>query len=143
MFVSRDATLNACRSARESPPPETAWPREFPLATADPDDIPRDPKLRTPDDGQVAWFRVLPLDLKEGQRLVLTVTATDTDDLNGPHTTRGDPPNTFTIVSAEELQFTLYQKELNLRRRFEQVITAQAAVRNLTEAVVFDGAGRV
>ncbi len=28
-------------------------------------------------------------------------------------------------------------------RRFEQVITAQAAVRNLTEAVVFDGAGRV
>ena len=107
----------------DSPPPETAWPREFPLATADPDDIPRDPKLRTPDDGQVAWFRVLPLDLKEGQRLVLTVTATDTDDLNGPHTTRGDPPNTFTIVSAEELQFTLYQKELNLRRRFEQVIT--------------------
>ncbi len=28
-------------------------------------------------------------------------------------------------------------------RRFEQVITAQAAVRNLTEAVVFDGSGRV
>ncbi len=67
-------------------------------------------------------FEVLPLNLSIGQKLTLTVFAQDGDDLNGPHNTRGERYS-FTIVSNEELLSILFHKELNLRRRFEQIIS--------------------
>lgn len=66
-------------------------------------------------------FDVLPLDLSLGQKLVLSVVATDADNLNGPHRTRGER-YAFKVVSNEELQSVLYQRELNLRAQFERVI---------------------
>jgi hypothetical protein len=66
-------------------------------------------------------FKVLPLDLKIGQKLSVSVFAEDGDDLNGPNSSRGETYN-FRIVSSEELLSILYTKELNLRRRFEQII---------------------
>ncbi len=99
-------------------------PREFALATAR-DDVPRDDALKTSENEQAAWFDLRKLDPEPtvGQKLVLTLVATDADDKNGPHSTRGSPIHVFSIVSNEDLQFTLIQKELNLRRRFEQVIS--------------------
>ena len=67
-------------------------------------------------------FDVLSLDLSLGQKLVLSVVATDEDNLNGPHRSRGER-YAFKVVSNEELQSVLYQRELNLRSQFERVIT--------------------
>ena len=67
-------------------------------------------------------FDVLSLDLSLGQKLVLSVVATDEDDLNGPHRSRGER-YAFKVISNEELQSVLYQRELNLRAQFERVIT--------------------
>jgi len=66
-------------------------------------------------------FEVLPLDLQVGQKLTLCVFAVDGDALNGPHASRGEQ-YVFNVVSDEELLSILYSKELNLRRRFEQII---------------------
>lgn len=65
-------------------------------------------------------FEVLPLDLKVGQKLSLTVKAKDADNLSGPHQTHGEIYH-FEIVTDEELLSLLYSKELNLRKRFEQI----------------------
>lgn len=65
-------------------------------------------------------FEVLPLDLKVGQKISLTVQAKDADDLSGPHETHGEIYH-FEIVTDEELLSLLYSKELNLRKRFEQI----------------------
>jgi hypothetical protein len=67
-------------------------------------------------------FDVLSLDLSLGQKLVLSVVATDEDNLNGPHRSSGER-YAFKVVSNEELQSVLYQRELNLRAQFERVIT--------------------
>lgn len=69
-----------------------------------------------------AWerFEVLPLDLKVGQKLSLTVQAEDADNLSGPHQVHGETFH-FEIVTDEELLSILYSKELNLRKRFEQI----------------------
>ncbi|QDT90722.1 hypothetical protein [Gimesia algae] len=69
-----------------------------------------------------AWerFDVLPLDLKVGQKLSLTVHAEDADNLSGPHQVHGETYH-FEIVTDEELLSILYSKELNLRKRFEQI----------------------
>lgn len=69
-----------------------------------------------------AWerFEVLPLDLKVGQKLSLTVHAEDADNLSGPHQVHGETYH-FEIVTDEELLSILYSKELNLRKRFEQI----------------------
>jgi hypothetical protein len=67
-------------------------------------------------------FEVLSLDLSLGQKLVLSVVATDEDNLNGPHRSRGER-YAFKVVSNEELQSVLYQRELNLRAQFERIIT--------------------
>jgi hypothetical protein len=67
-------------------------------------------------------FRVRPLDLSIGQRLVVSVAAQDADNLNGPHVTRSERYS-FKIVSSEELQSLLYQRELNLRAQFHRIIT--------------------
>ena len=66
-------------------------------------------------------FDVLPLDLSIRQKLLLTVWADDSDNINGPHETRGQKYE-FTIVPIEELLSILFAKELNLRKRFEQII---------------------
>jgi hypothetical protein len=68
-----------------------------------------------------ARFEVTPLDLSIGQTLILSIVATDRDDLNGPHETRSER-YTFKVVSKEELLSVLYQRELNLRRQFEQIL---------------------
>lgn len=69
---------------------------------------------------RVERFNVLPLELKDGQKLALTVFAEDGDNLNGPHVGHGESYS-FTIVSPEDLLSLLYDKELNLRLRFEQI----------------------
>ncbi len=65
-------------------------------------------------------FRVLPLEMQVDQKLALTLFATDGDNLNGPHQSHGEV-YTFTIVTPEELLAQLYDKEVNLRQRFEQI----------------------
>lgn len=65
-------------------------------------------------------FDVLPLDLKVGQKVSLTVQAEDADNLSGPHRVHGETYH-FEIVTDEELLSILYSKELNLRKRFEQI----------------------
>lgn len=75
-------------------------------------------------------FAVLPLELKIGQKLSLTVVAEDADNLSGPHFAQGEKYN-FQIVSDEELLSQLYARELNLRQRFEQILIE--VQRNQTE----------
>jgi len=103
--------------------PPSGRPREFPLTTAR-EDIPRDDALKTPRHEQAVWFdlRQLTPEPTVGQKLVITLVATDADDKNGPHAIRSSPIHVFSIVSNEDLQFGLIQKELRLRQRFEQVI---------------------
>ena len=66
-------------------------------------------------------FDVLPLELKVDDVLLIGLVARDADNLNGPHVSRGEIYR-MKIVSEEALLSLLYQDELNLRRRFEQVI---------------------
>lgn len=82
----------------------------------------REFELERSKDEKFERFNVAPLDLSLGQRLTLAVVAEDGDDLNGPHVTRGQRFS-FKIVSGEELQSLLYQRELNLRAQFERIIT--------------------
>jgi hypothetical protein len=66
-------------------------------------------------------FAVLPLDLAVGARFTLKVIAADADNLTGPHVSSGQPWG-FQIVSDDELLALIAVKELNLRRRFEQIV---------------------
>lgn len=66
-------------------------------------------------------FEVLPLDLKIGSKLTLSVVSTDADNLTGPHQTQGER-YTFTIVSDDELRSMIAAREINLRHRFEQIL---------------------
>ena len=66
-------------------------------------------------------FKVLPLDLTIGQRFTLKVVAVDGDNLTGPHVASGTPYN-FLVVSDDELLALVAVKELNIRRRFEQIV---------------------
>ncbi len=66
-------------------------------------------------------FNVLPLDLVIGQRFTLKVVAVDGDNLTGPHVASGTPHN-FQVVSDDELLALVAVKELNIRRRFEQIL---------------------
>lgn len=74
-------------------------------------------------------FNVRPLELSLGQKLILSVFATDADDVTGPHETHGEV-YTFRVVSNEELLAILYDKELNLRLRFEQIISEVTEARD-------------
>ncbi len=87
-----------------------------------PDENDKDFKLRRSAEQPFEQFEVLPLDLTLGQKLTLTVFAQDADNLNGPNVSRGER-YVFQIVSTEEILAILYGKELNLRRRFEQIIS--------------------
>ncbi len=67
-------------------------------------------------------FNVRPLELSLGQKLILTVFAKDADNISGPHENHGEVYS-FRVVSGEDLLSILYDKELNLRLRFEQIIS--------------------
>lgn len=68
----------------------------------------------------VEHFNVLPLELREGQKLQIALHAEDGDTLNGPHHGRSNV-FAFEIVSKEELLGQLFDREVNLRLRFEQM----------------------
>lgn len=87
-----------------------------------PNDEPREFKLQADDDDPTERFEILKMDLSIGQKLTLSIVAEDADRLNGPHVARSQK-FTFKIVSNEELLSLLYQRELNLRKRFEQIIS--------------------
>ncbi len=89
---------------------------------------PKEHILRREESDNTERFEVLPLELKIGQRLTLSVFAQDGDNLNGPHATRGEE-YVFQIVSDEELLSLLYVKEVNLRERFEKIISELEAVK--------------
>lgn len=86
-----------------------------------PVDDPREFRLEREAGEPFEQFEVLPLDLTIGQKLTLTIYAVDGDNLNGPHGARAQTFE-FTIVTDEELLSLLYEREINLRQRLEQII---------------------
>jgi len=97
-------------------------PWEVRSLSKSPSGEPREFKLQADADDPTERLEILKMDLAVGQKLTLTVVAEDADNLNGPHVSRSQK-FTFKIVSNEELLSLLYQRELNLRRRFEQIIS--------------------
>jgi hypothetical protein len=102
-------------------PDWTARPLSAGLANGAPTTVVREFKLRRNESEEFERFDTVPLDLSLNQKIVVSVVAEDRDHLNGPHITRGER-YTFKVVTNEELLSLLYQRELNLRRRFEQII---------------------
>lgn len=101
-------------------------PRPF---RSKPSERPREFTLQRNDQEEWERFEVLPLDLKVGQKISLTVHAEDADNLSGPHQVHGETYH-FEIVTDEELLSQLYSKELNLRKRFEQIFKEVAQTRD-------------
>lgn len=101
-------------------------PRPF---RSKPSERPREFTLQRNDKEEWERFEVLPLDLKVGQKISLTVHAEDADNLSGPHQVHGETYH-FEIVTDEELLSQLYSKELNLRKRFEQIFKEVAQTRD-------------
>lgn len=126
-----------------------AWmPREF---QSPPTSTTREFVLQRTETEPFERFDVLPLDLSIGQKLTLTVSALDgctvpeipkaavpgkPESASDAETRIGlsnsEAPahraislkkNVFTIVSEEELLSMLYAREINIRKRFEQIIT--------------------
>lgn len=64
----------------------------------------------------------IPREARAGDLLTITVFAGDADDLNGPHTTRSAQVFDFKIVTPDDLHSILYDKESQLRIRFEDII---------------------
>jgi hypothetical protein len=99
--------------------------------------------LGSQSDAKAEFFNLIPLRLQEQQTLTLGVYAQDGDNLNGPHVSHGEL-FTFKIVSKEELLSRLYDREVNLRMRFEQIRSEVEELRtrvvNARElAELFDG----
>lgn len=90
---------------------------------------PRQFVLKRDETNEVEWLDTATLNLRLGQQLRLAVAAVDGDRLAGPHVARGDEYQ-FTIVTAEELLATLYNQEINLRKRFEQSLSEMQVVRD-------------
>ncbi|WP_298868875.1 hypothetical protein, partial [uncultured Gimesia sp.] len=67
-----------------------------------PSNNPKDFSLQRSDNEPWERFEVLPLDLKVGQKISLTVQAEDADNLSGPHKVHGETYH-FEIVTDEEL----------------------------------------
>ena len=97
-------------------------PWEARPSTKTPSGEPREFKFQADEENAAERFEILKMDLAVGQKLTLTVVAEDADNLNGPHVARSQKFS-FKIVTNEELLSLLYQRELNLRRRFEQIIS--------------------
>jgi hypothetical protein len=85
-----------------------------------PEEYPKEFKLQRGPKQKFEQFSVLPLDLKVGQKLTLTAFAEDDDNLNGPNSSRSKR-FTFTIVSPADLLINMYERELNLKKQFEQI----------------------
>lgn len=77
---------------------------------------------------QAEWLDTATLDLKVGQKLTVAVAAEDADVLTGPHLARDDQ-YVFRIVTPEELLSELYNREIDLRKRFEESLSEMKAVR--------------
>ncbi|MFK7822202.1 MAG: hypothetical protein AB8G99_26135 [Planctomycetaceae bacterium] len=92
-------------------------------------DRPMEFQLGADEGRSVERFNVRVLSLDEGQKLTLTVYAEDANDTNGPNIGRSQKFE-FRIVSNEELLSLLYGREINLRRRFEEVISQVQGVRD-------------
>jgi hypothetical protein len=86
-------------------------------------------RLGDGDDSKPEQFSVQPLDLTEGQTLAVAVVAADGCTVPKPNATRAEPI-VFRIVSNEELLALLYSREINLRRRFEEVIQELNSVKD-------------
>lgn len=78
---------------------------------------------------EFAALDLRPLGLAVGDQLRLAVAASDTNDLTGPGLGRSDI-TALTIVSDQELLDLLYDKELNLRKRFEEILEEVTATRD-------------
>lgn len=98
-----------------------------------PEDYPLSFDLQRSDDEPFEHLDILPLDLKAGQKMTLTVFAVDGDNRNGPHESRGNE-FLFEIVTDEELLSLLYGRELNQRRRLEQIISEVEKTREELES---------
>lgn len=72
-------------------------------------------------DEELSALDLRPLGLAVGQQMKLSIAASDTNDLTGPGIGRSETTS-LTIVSDEELLGILYDKELNLRQRFERIL---------------------
>lgn len=114
-------------------PPETE-PKEYVLrydqGTADPED---DEEFEVFDVTKILFQDASgPRGIKVGDVLELTIYTEDADDINGPHIIRQKPKPeyTFKVVSEDELLDILYQKELGLMSRFQQIITEVEGVRD-------------
>ncbi len=104
---------------------ETWSPREFQVT---PPRSLREFELRRGDEEPFERFDVLPLDLSIKQRLTVAVSAVDGCNVGEAHRALGQK-YVFTIVSEEELLSMLYLREINIRKRFEQVITEMKQTR--------------
>ena len=132
-----------------------AWsPREF---QSTPPRSLREFELRRAEEEPFERFDVLPLDLSIKQRLTVAVSALDgctVPDtlLLNPVARRQEPPTgvpagpltahralgqkyVFNIVSEEELLSMLYVREINIRKRFEQIITEMKQTREVLSKV--------
>jgi len=97
-----------------------AWaPREF---QSSPPRSLREFELRRTEEEPFERFDVLPLDLSIKQRLTVAVSARDGCIVGEAHRALGQK-YVFNIVSEEELLSMLYVREINIRKRFEQIIT--------------------
>ena len=84
-------------------------------------------------DTEQELFQVQPLDLTEGQTLSIALTASDGCTIGDVNVTRSDPV-VYRVVSNEELLSLLYAREINLRRRFEEVLRE---IRQVQEDLAF------
>lgn len=98
-------------------------------------------ELDVDEKGRPERFDVQPLELTEGQMLSVAVVATDGCTELNAQTSRAEPV-VFRIVSNEELLSLLYTRELNMRKRFEEVVARMEQI--LTDLTFHqDVAGRV
>ncbi len=109
----------------ENPP--NAEPKEYKLQLAHDAADPKDDEPFERFDVSKILFQDAngPRGIKAGDVLVLTVYSEDGDNINGPHIVRQKPKPEyiFKVVSRDELMAILYQKELGLLSRFQQIIT--------------------
>lgn len=80
----------------------------------------KDYRLQQAPDQPFERLNLIPLKLEVGQILTMSVYANDGDNLNGPHVSHGEM-FTFHIVTTEELLAKLFDREVALRTRFEQI----------------------
>jgi len=106
---------------------ETWSPREF--QTSPPRSL-REFALRRAEEEPFERFDVLPLDLSIKQRLTLAASALDGCNVGEAHRALGQK-YVFNIVSEEELLSMLYVREINIRKRFEQIITEMKQTREV------------